>query len=92
MSLPKEVQERIHRECAEKIKLDSSLLVITTTQEAQKWAQAGYISGATAEAERSMKLVEILAKIRDYLPSKDGLGREITEALSEYNNTETKTP
>jgi hypothetical protein len=88
--LSKETIDRIQRECAKKIKLDSTLPVITTTQEAQKWAQSGYISGATAEAERGMKLAEGITEALSYLHNAHPAKLILDKTLSQYNNTETK--
>lgn len=46
-----------------------------------------YIAGAEAEATRAAGLVDLLAKIRDHLPVKDKFNKEITDALTNYNNS-----
>lgn len=91
MSLPKEAEERIKAD-AQTWKRDRC--IYTSPHHI-----TGFIAGATAEAERSQKLMEALGKITEkYAEAEvlDDVGQAVfemgeiaREALNEYNNPKT---
>jgi hypothetical protein len=78
--LPKEVQERIKKE---------ALALMNDEWHKQPFSKSNcYIMGATAEAERSQKLVGLLQRVADAIELQAGTSEtviEIRKTLAEYN-------